>query len=145
MTALEKIVSDFKINSSLEGKELILDITKIYNFAVFDKSNKLNKNQEKAISKNGYYSLLYARNIIKGRFELGEKNISRCAEHSYLYAYHALRGRFQKGERIISKSAHWSFYYALNVIKGRFELGEKPISRDEEYSQMYAECVLKLT
>ncbi|NIO44458.1 MAG: hypothetical protein GTN36_02790, partial [Candidatus Aenigmarchaeota archaeon] len=45
--------------------------------------SKVFKKNKDAISKNAYYSYLYARNVIKDRFEKGEEAISKDAQYSY--------------------------------------------------------------
>jgi len=95
------------------------------------------------ISKNAEYSYLYAINVLKGRFEMGEKAISKDAEYSYCYARDVLEGRFEMGEKAISNSAEYSYYYARHVLKGRFEMGEEVIETNSWYYYLYAEDVLK--
>ena len=73
------------------------------------------------------------------------KAFSKYASYSYLYALDVLKGRFRLGEKAISKDAEYSYIYALNILKGRFELGEKTISQDVEYSYLYACDVLKIS
>ena len=59
----------------------------------------------------------YVRDVLKGRFELGEKAISKDTYYSYYYAYEILKDRFELGEETISKDADFSYHYALNVLK----------------------------
>jgi len=101
------------------------------------------KGFETEISKDDWYSYYYAKDVLKGRFEMGEDAISKDARYSYLYAIDVFKGRFKTGEKAISKSASYSCYYAEYVLKGRFEVGEKAISKDAYYSYCYAEDVLK--
>jgi len=72
-----------------------------------------------------------------------EPFISKDAEYSYLYAINIIKGRWELGEAIISKDAYFSYYYAINIIKDRFILAEPTISKDAEYSYYYARYVIK--
>lgn len=83
----------------------------------FKKQKKYTQEEIKAISKNAQYSYIYAVDILKGRFKLGEKAISKNAEHSYLYALDILKGRFKLGEKVISKNAYYSNLYKLDILK----------------------------
>ena len=57
------------------------------------------------------YSLYYARDVIKGRFELGEPSIATKAEYSFLYALWVLNGRFELGENSISSANNYKLNY----------------------------------
>ena len=98
---------------------------------------------EAAISKKAWYSYCYARDVIGGRFELGEAAISEDAIHSYEYAKDVIKGRFELGEAAISKKARESYCYAGYVIHGRWELGEAAISKDAKYAEFYAKYFMK--
>jgi len=98
---------------------------------------------ELIICKNTHYSYSYARDVIKGRWELVEPNISKNACWSYWYAKHIIKGRWELAEPAISKDAEYSYLYAVNIIKGRWELGEPTISQDAESSYCYALYVIK--
>jgi len=65
-------------------------------------------------------SFWYAREIIGGRFELGEDAISEDAEYSYLYARNVIKGRFILGEAEIIKDSEYSYLYARNVLRGNW-------------------------
>jgi len=78
---------------------------------------------EQIISKDAYYSYFYARNVIKGRWKLGEAAISEDAIHSYFYARDIIKRRFVLGEAAISESPwyiHAQWWYAYDVIKGNW-------------------------
>jgi hypothetical protein len=89
---------------------------------------------ESAIAKDARYAYEYARDVIKGRFELGEQVITADARYAYSYARDVIEGRFELGEPAIVANAHYSYVYACYVIKGRFELGEPKILKS-----LYAE------
>jgi len=69
-----------------------------------------------------FWSYWYARNVINGRWELGEAAIAKDTEWSYKYACNVIKGRWELGEVAIAKDAEWSYWYARDVIKGRWEL-----------------------
>ena len=46
---------------------------------------------------------------------------------SYVYAKDILKGPFKLGEKAIATSADWSFEYSRHVLKKRFKLGESKI------------------
>jgi hypothetical protein len=77
---------------------------------------------ESIISINSYYSYLYARDVIKGRFIEGEKLIARDLYYSYCYAVQIIKGRWEECEKTIATHPEHSYWYAHNVIKGPFHL-----------------------
>lgn len=83
----------------------------------------------------------YARDFLRGRFELGEPAIAKRAEYAYYYARDVLKSRFKLGEEAIAKSAYYSIMYAGKVLKGRFELGEPAISTSPAKSIAYARLI----
>lgn len=64
--------------------------------------------------------------------------IAESPIRSYRYGKEVLKGRFKLGEEAIATDAQVSYLYAKDVLKGRFLLGEKTISKDPHYSSMYA-------
>lgn len=103
-----------------------------------DGSHELN-----VISANAEVSFLYARDVLKGRFKLGEISIATCRSHSYNYAVEVIKCRFELGENAISTDCNLSYNYAKLILKGRFELGEAAMLYDEEISYKYAKEVTK--
>ena len=77
----------------------------------------------------------YARNILKGRFELGEDYISKDSYFGYSYARHVLKGRFKLCEETISKDYTTSYLYTVHVLRERFILGEA-IIKDSPYRRL---------
>ena len=69
---------------------------------------------EAVISTNSRYSYLYARDVIKGRWEPGEAIIVTNSWYSYCYASYVIKERFPLGEPVIAKSGYWKRY--LNDI-----------------------------
>ena len=88
------------------------------------------KELEPTIAKDTYYSYYYAKEILKGRFELGEPAIAKNSFYSYSYAG-ILNGPFPLGEPVISKNETYSYYYANYVLKKDFYLDGKLICKYE--------------
>jgi len=65
------------------------------------------------------------------------------AREFFIYAREVVKGRFEKGEEAISKDPYYTYWYAQDVIKGRFEKGEEAISKDPYYAYLYAQGVLR--
>ena len=85
---------------------------------------------------NPKYAYEYARDILKGPFELGEAIIATDSKQSYDYANRVLHGPFPLGEKAISTSPYYSFQYAM-LLKRRFHLGERTISKSDLYKEKY--------
>lgn len=83
---------------------------------------------EHIIAKSPESSYIYAKDMIKGRWEPGEAAILTNAYSSYCYARDVIKDRWEPAESIISKSAQYSYCYAKYILKGRFELGENAIA-----------------
>lgn len=58
-------------------------------------------------------------------------------QYSYMYSRDIIKGRFILGEDVISYDPCYSFEYAKNIVKGRFELGEDIISQDATCKLLY--------
>ena len=71
--------------------------------------------EETLISKDPYYSLLYAKNILKDRFKIAEYTIAKFPRYAYRYAKSVLRGRFKIAEKNIRKSS-FSFEYQRDIL-----------------------------
>ncbi len=61
-------------------------------------------------------SIIYARDVLKGRFELVEDMISKYAFYSYEYAKIVIKGRFIQGEEAINKHSYYKFIYNQNIL-----------------------------
>lgn len=89
------------------------------------------------------HALLY----VKRGFEVKKNEmINRIAtepKESYLYARQVLRNRFELGEKAIATDAFYSYMYSCYVLRSRFKLGEPVINTDEEYSYKYDRDVTK--
>lgn len=128
---------------SIKKEPKFRSVKRAYDYACGN--GKLNLNNEKLISNNSKYSLLYAKYVLFSRFELGEEVISKSAFDSYEYAKCVLRSRFELGEEAISKSQHYSYFYASKVLEGRFELGEREMVKHpfNRYFFYYLEAIFK--
>jgi hypothetical protein len=97
----------------------------------------------KAVAKNSNYAFLYAKDILKGPFPLGEPIIAKDPVYAYYYASEALKGLFPLGEPAIATRAIYALWYAEDILKGPFKLGEPAIAKDPEYAYQYARYVLQ--
>jgi hypothetical protein len=86
----------------------MINIPSLYNASC--RAQKRFIKYENIIARSSYYSYCYARDILKGQFELGEKQIAKDPYCSYLYACEALGRRFILGERSIIGS-YYAIYY----------------------------------
>ena len=79
-----------------------------------------------------------------GKDEELEPIIAKSAKYSYLYANDILKGPFKLGEKAIASVSNLAYLYALRILKKKpFPLGEPAIAKDEEYSKKYTQEVLK--
>ena len=91
------------------------------------RENKRILELEELIATDPEYSYLYASEVIKIPFQLGEEVIASNIYYSYWYSSHVLKGRFSLGEKIISTDPGTSLHYAKFVIKKPFHLGHSTI------------------
>jgi len=72
-----------------------------------------------------------------------EPAISKDAEYSYYYARDVIKGRFILGEAAISKDAYWSYWYARYVIKGRLPdfMHNAVLFSNDEFAKYYIEYI----
>jgi len=98
---------------------------------------------EPTISKDAFSSYCYAKNVIKGKWELAETTISKDVCYSYCYALHVIEGRFILGETAIIKDTQYSYCYAKNVIKGRLPdfMHNQMILSNDEYTKEYVKFI----
>ena len=90
-----------------------------------------------------YWSYLYARDVIKGRWSEAEPNIMQDSCYAYCYAKNVVGGRWLEAETFIMQDAVWSYCYAKDVIKGRWLEAESIIIQDELYAYFYTRDVIK--
>ena len=135
----------------------MIDVNQAYEILSGDPNHKDRESLEHTIGSDAFWSYKYARNVIKGRWVLGEAAISERSGFSYWYASDVVKGRFVLGEAAISESFLFSYWYATNVLnncltpkgaakvsfENRFELGEAAISKDAKYAELYAKYFMK--
>ena len=84
-------------------------------FLISKKNNiKNNKNLEKIIAQDAYYSFWYAKNILKTVFPAGEKTILTNSELSYHYADDIIKNIWPVAEDIISENIFFSCFNCLS-------------------------------
>jgi len=100
---------------------------------------------ELVISKDSQCSYWYARNVIEGKFILGEPAISKSAYCSFHYARYVIKGKFILGEPVISKDVQFSYLYAKEIIKGRLPdlMHNQMILENNEYTKEYIKFISK--
>ena len=79
----------------------------------YQKAKQLNQRDlelETIISMHAQTSYVYAKDIIKDRFILGEKTISKDIHYSLLYAQHVIKGPFHLCHPIIFNSSYKKDY-----------------------------------
>jgi hypothetical protein len=87
--------------------------------------------------------ILYARDVIKGRWPEAEPIIMKNPYYSYSYANEVLKKRWPEAERVIKQAPQSVILYARDVIKGRWPEAEPTIMKNPYYSYSYANEVLK--
>ena len=92
-------------------------------------------------SQNSRNAFMYAYNILKRSFPLGEPVISQNAQYACSYARYVLHRRFELGEPVIATDARSSYDYARFVCNGRFELGEAIIRSNSSLAYEYDEML----
>ncbi len=153
----------------VRGSHLIMPIRFSDAFSILknDPNHKDRESLEHTMCSDEECSYKYARDVIKGRWVLGEAAISESFLFSYCYARDVVKGRFVLGEAAISESFLFSYWYATNVLnnciapnsgwtsprspdgaakvsfENRFELGEAAISKDAKYAELYAKHFMK--
>ncbi len=73
-----------------------------------------------------------------------EPFIAQDAKASYLYAVNVSKARFELGETEIKKHPHWASQYAKHVVKGRWIEAEQFIILDDNEWRDYSNFVLDL-
>ena len=108
----DKTTTAFKRNANLP---LLSKIVIYYGL----EDNELLKSQlafEK-YAQDAYLAYCYARDLIKGRFELAEPTIAQDANLAYYYARDVIKGRFELAEPTIAQDASYAYYYVRDLIK----------------------------
>lgn len=98
---------------------------------------------ERAIADSGWFSYLYAREILEGPFPEGEPAMARNGWDAYSYAVDILNDRFPAGEEAIASTPETAYNYAVDVLQERFPMAESAIAQSAKYSALYARDVLR--
>ena len=106
-----------------------------YCFHVANLRNQSWPDAERKIAESPWWSYMYAKMVLKGRFNDGEATIATSGQYSYMYANFVIKGRFVQGEQAISMDPRASLSYAQKVVRGRFELGETAIFQTENTAE----------
>jgi hypothetical protein len=81
-------------------------------------------------AKNPSLAYYYARDVVKGRWLVGEPAIATDPEYAYWYAVDVVRGRWKGGEPVLARHPRFASAYAINAVKGRFIEGEKALANE---------------
>jgi hypothetical protein len=114
----------------------INDLNSVYKY-LYDGNTELKSICETAISSSSYHSYIYAANVLRARFELGEDAIATNASYSYMYARDVINTRFIAGEASILKIPSIIAKYARNVIKGPWPEAEEYLIGDQLSTFIY--------
>ena len=108
-------------------------------------------NAERKIALNIEYAYLYARDSIKGRFQIAEELISEDSKYAFWYAQDILCGSWLskvggqialKAEgKIVENEKYWDSYIFL-LIKNKSEIDEPKIATQGKYAYRYARDIL---
>ena len=71
-----------------------------------------------------------------------EPRIAGSAQYSFLYAKNVLKGRFELGEPSIATNLQFAFYYAKDILKGRFIGAETKLLIHPSYKQDYIDLFI---
>ena len=87
--------------------------------------------------------LMYAKDIIKGRWPEAEPAIATSPGPAYRYAQYVVKGRWPEGEAAIAASPGAAFQYAKDIIKGRWPEAEPTIATSPSTAYLYAKDIIK--
>ena len=99
--------------------------------------SKIIKQVEASILLDPTSTLLYAKNVIKGRWKEGEKIIMTNPSDAKSYAIYIIKGRWPEAENVIAQCGHAAMRYAALVIKGRWPEAEPYIMKNPHQSRLY--------
>jgi len=119
---------DQKVDEAIDLKNLVSDPTKLKTYdthispeEAYDRLRAGDKDSVlvKAVAKDPYYSFIYAKNILKGPFLLGEPVIAKDLICAFVYAKWVLKGPFPLGEPVIYRDSEYKSEYERDVLQGR--------------------------
>jgi len=108
---------------------------------IYEAAEKITRREprlEEILATDPFFSFLYAKNILRGRFEQGEATIAGHSSWAYQYCHCVIKGRWPQIEATLAKCPTQVCLYAGNVIRGRFIEGEKTIMQLPCYAVDYA-------
>ena len=79
------------------------------------------------IAKSFYFSLKYARDILKSRWPDGESIILKNAYCSFWYANDVVKGRWEEAENVIATDVFYAYMYARDILDGPFYIAHNEI------------------
>lgn len=102
-------------------------------------SNEEIKELARIVASSARYSYLYAITL-GDRFYLGEPAMLSDLSggfYSLYYARDVIKGRWKEGEAVISQDPVMSMRYAMDVLKGEFPMGEHAMRKNEKIWNEY--------
>ena len=85
----------------------------------------------------------FKRPIIPG-IPLKQSQLEQIASNpqtAYYFAKEVVKGKWELGEKAISKTPRTAFYYALVCLRGPFELGKYTIEQSHQFKYRYARLI----
>jgi hypothetical protein len=108
---------------------------RIYRYCIANKT-RVTK-WEPILAKCPHFAFLYAKDILKGRFQAAEAVIATDASLAQKYAVYVLKGPFPAGEATIAMNPGASYYYAVSALHARFKKGEEAIKKHAQHRTNY--------
>lgn len=85
----------------------------------------------------------YAKYVVHGPWLEAEPVIASNTAESLLYAKHIVKGPWPFGEPSIAADGHTAYQYAKEILQDRFPLGEPAIAKLPGYATLYAQDVIR--
>lgn len=103
------------------------------------------KEAEPIISKDGYLSTVYAIEVLKDRFPLGEYSIIHKSGYSNIMYYfkQCVKKRWKEAEPKLAEDLNSAYEYAV-IIQDRFKLAEPIFKKYPEWQKIYNKFVKSL-
>ena len=94
-----------------------MDAEQAFGILYMDPQHKDRKALQLKFSKHVVCSFIYSKYIINERFELGEATISKDEKFALVYAEDVIKGKWTQELAVMCPC--WLYLYAKDVIKGR--------------------------
>ena len=127
----------------MDARDVPITPQQLKRFKTHPVLSKIIKQVEAAVLRNATSTLLYARDVIKGRWKEGEKIILKNPDDAMHYARDVIKGRWKEGEKIIMTNPSDAKSYAIHIIKGRWPEAEDVIAQSGNAAMRYAALVIK--